>query len=161
MDKKYSYQRFGSEGSRVGQAVMDVISKDQKDISAEEMMDDMQNGIMDYIQLAAKEGYDEWKSSFYIIHLFKKILGQFNIDNVMDQKAVCFKKGPLNSDFYMNSNPNDSKTLFHVDAKNGEIRLVWTVPGWEDCKSILKTPELYDEKLVEWTRECMSRCKEV
>lgn len=159
-DREYSYNRFGSTGSRVGQAVMDIISNEQQDYTAEEILEEMQKGIMDYIQLAAKEGYDEWKTSFHIIHIFKKVLGQFEIYNAMDQKAICFKTGPLNSDFYMNELPNFTKTLFEVDATNGEIKLVWTVPGWEDCKSILKTPELYDEKLVGWTRDCMKKCKD-
>lgn len=153
VDKDYSYNRFGTKGSRVGQAVHDILSQEQPEYTAEEMLDEMGKGIMNYIQEAAETGYKEFKGDFYIVHFFKKTLTQHDIQNAMSQKAVCFQKGPLEPAWYMQEKPNDAKTLYEVDAKNGVIKLVWTVPGWEDCKTIKKSPDLYDRDLVSWVKD--------
>ncbi len=71
----------------------------------------------------------------------------------MSQKAVCFIKGPTDPKFYMQELPNAAKTLYQVDRVNGLIKLMWTVPGWEDCKTIKKNPDLYDRDLVKWVIE--------
>ena len=59
----------------------------------------------------------------------------------------------------MDEKPNDAKTLYEVDTKNGVIKLLWTVPGWEDCKTIKKNPGQYDQDLVKWVKEATSSYK--
>lgn len=152
-EKKYTYDRFGSKGVRVGQAVHDILSKEQPNISAEEMLEEMGKGVVKYIQDAAEEGYNKFEGNFYIIHIFRKTLGNLDVPNAMSQKAVGFVKGPVEPKFYMEVLPSAAKTLYEVDRKNGVIKLCWTVPGWEDCISIKKNPDLYDPDLVKWVKE--------
>lgn len=152
-EKKYSYERFGSKGQRVGQAVYDILSKDQPDYSAEEILEGMGKGIVSYIQEAAEKGYHEFDGKFYIIHTFRKTLTQHDAVNIMAQKAVAFQKGPMEPSWYMKELPNHAKSLYEVDPSSGIIKLLWTVPGWEDCKSIQKTPSLYDPDLVKWVEK--------
>lgn len=156
-DKDYSYNRFDSKGVRVGQASSDLLSGNNPQITAGEMLEDMSRGIMEYIQAAAEKGYKEFSGDFYLIHLFWKSLTQHKIENAMSQKVVCFQTGPTRPDWYMKEKPHHSKTLYRVDSKNGVIKLVWTVPGWEDCKSIKKTPDIYDPDLVGWVKEATQR----
>ena len=153
LEGKYSYDRFGSKGARVGQAVYDILSKDQPNYTAEEILDEMGKGIVSYIQDAAEKGCKEYDGSFYILHLFKKALSQHGIENAMLQKAMCFKDRKWTPKEVMEAHPNSAKTLYEVDKVNGVVKLLWTVPGWEDCKSIKKNPRLYDRDLVEWVKE--------
>ena len=87
-DKKYSYERFGCNAQRVGQAVYDIISKDQPQYTAEEILEEMGKGIVSYIQDAAEQGCKKYDCKFYLLHLFKKTLSQHGIENAMMQKAT-------------------------------------------------------------------------
>jgi hypothetical protein len=156
-ERKYSYNRFDSKGERVGQAVMDILKKDNPVFTVEEVMDQMQYGVMNYIQDAVTQGYKHFKENFYIIHRFRKELTYFDIHNVPAQHAVCFQLGPKESSWYMEVIPHDTKTLYEVDVKNDDIKLLWSVPGWEDCKSIKKNPHLYDRDLVSWVKEATAK----
>lgn len=154
-EKKYSYDRFGSSGTRVGQASYDILSQANEQYTAEEILDEMGKGVVEYLQQAAEQGCKEFTGKFYIIHLFKKALTQHDIPNAMSQKAVCFQKGSTDPAWYMKEKPNDTKTLYEVDQKNGVIKLVWTVPGWQDCKSVLKSQDSHDPQLVMWVKEAL------
>lgn len=152
-ENKYSYDRFGKKGARVGQAVLDILSTDQPNYSAEEILEEMGKGIVDYIQEAAEKGCKKYDSNFYILHLFKKHLSEHGVENAMLQKAMCFKDREWTPKEVMEAHPNSAKTLYLVDKVNGIVKLLWTVPGWEDCKSIKKNPDLYDQDLVTWVQE--------
>ena len=151
-ENKYSYQRFGATGSRVGQAVTDILSQDNPNYTAEDILEEMGKGIVNYIQEAAEKGCKEYDGKFFILHLFKKELSAMGVDNAMLQKATCFKDREWKPHEVMEMHPNSAKTLYEVDKKNGTITLKWTVPGWEDCKSIMKNPHLYDGDLVTWVK---------
>lgn len=153
LEKKYSYDRFGSKGVRVGQAVHDIVSQPQPSYTAEEILEEMGKGIATYIQQAAEKGCQEYDGNFYILHIFKKALGVHKIENVMSQKAICFKSRKWTPREVMEEHPHAAKTFYGIDKINGIIKLIWTVPGWEDCKSIKKNPKLYDPDLVKWVLE--------
>lgn len=151
----YSYDRFGSKGSRVGQAVVDILSKPQPVYSAEEILDEMGKGIMSYIFDAVEKGVEKYKSKFYLLHLFNKTLGQFNVDNVVVQKAMAFKDRKWTPKEVMDAHPNPCKTLYEVDPQGGLVKMCWTLPAYQDCKSIMKNPALYDADLIKWIGEAL------
>ena len=159
-EKSYSYDRFGSTGQRVGQAVYDVLSQDQPTYSAEEILDEMANGIVSYIEEAVNKGCEKYEGKFYLLHLFKKHLCEHGIENAMLQKATCFQNRRWTPQEVMEAHPHSSKTLYEVDKVNGVAKLLWTVPGWEDCKSIKKNPTLYDPDLVKWVNEATQNAQE-
>ena len=152
----YSYQRFGCDAQRVGQAVYDILEQEQPEYTVEEILDEMGKGIVNYIQEAAEDGYNSFDSDFYIIHTLRKKLGEMGIENLMIQKAVAFQDGPLDAAWYLEELPTASSTLYQVDRKNGVIKLLWTVPGLEECKSILKNPQIYDPDLVKWVKDAVA-----
>lgn len=153
--EKYSYDRFGSKGSRVGQAVHDILSNKPSQYSAEEILEEMGKGIVNYLMEAVEKGSKEYKKKFYILHLFKKDLTAMSIDNAMLQKATCFPHRKWKPCEVMEMHPNSTKSLYECDPKNGTLTLLWTVPGWEDCRSILKNPKIYDKDLVNWVKEAV------
>ncbi len=155
LDKKYSYDRFGSKGARVGQAVHDMLSQPQPSYTVEEILDGMGKGILKYIEEEAEKGCKKYDGEFYILHLFKKAMGEHGIKNVMKQSARCFESRNWTPREVMEQHPHATKTLYKVNKMSGIIRLLWTVPGWEDCKSIRKNPVLYDPDLLQWVVQAM------
>ena len=150
MDEKYIYNQRGHKEVRVGQAVYDILSKDQEAYTAEDILDGMQKGILSYLEEAAQKGLKELDGDFYILHLFDKDLTQFQVDNVMKQSAAIFPSRKWHPAEVMAAHPNAAKSLYFVDKKNGEMKEMWTVPGYQDCKSILKKPENYNSNLIKW-----------
>ena len=154
-ENKYSYDRFGSKGVRVGQAVTDILSKEQPNYTVEEILEEMGKGVMKYIMEAAEEGSKKYKTTFYILHLLKKELGALGVSNAVLQKASCFPDRKWKPEEVMEAHPHSAKTLYEVDPKHGTLTLAWTVPGWEDCRSIMKNPGLYDQDLVKWVKQAV------
>lgn len=152
IEEKYSYDRFGSQGSRVGQAVWDILSTDQPDYTVEEILEEMGKGIVNYIQDEAERGCKKFDKTFYILHLFKKSMSEMGVQNVLVQSARSFES-KFTIPEVMEAHPHSAKTLYEVDKVNGVVKLLWTVPGWEDCRSIKKNPGLYDRDLVSWVNE--------
>lgn len=153
-EKKYSYDRFGSKGSRVGQAVVDLLAKDQPEYQAEEILEEMGKGIVKYICDAADEGCKSLGKKFFLLHLLHKKMGEFGVTNVLAQSARCFHT-EFSIKEVMEAHPNATKTFYEVDQANGEINLLWTVPSWEDCKSVMRSPTIYDSNLVKWAQEAL------
>lgn len=151
---KYDYNRFGSKGKRVGQAVVDILSKDQPTLLVEDVLDEFGRDYLNLIRKVAEVAKNEFESPFFIVSILKKDLGQFGVQNVLKHSAKAFKKKFTKKEV-MDAHPNAVKNQFEVDVKKGEITLLWSLPGWEDCKSISKNPELYDKDLVKWVKECM------
>lgn len=152
---KYSYDRFGSKGSRVGQAVVDILSNEQPNYTAEEILDEMGKGVIKYLEEAVEEGCRKYQKPFFILHLLKKELSMMGVSNALLQKATCFAHRNWSPQEVMAAHPHATKTLYFVDPKAGHMVLEWTVPGIEDCHSVLKNPKTYDPKLVQWVQEAV------
>lgn len=156
MTDKYEYNQRGHKETRVGQAVYDILSVDQPDYTAEDILDQMQEGILKYLEEAAEKGLKELEGDFYILHLFHKDLSQMGISNVLKQSAAIFPHRNWHPVEVMGAHPNPAKSLYKVDKKNGEMRLLWTVPGYQDCLSILKSPDNYNPMLIKWINCALS-----
>ena len=104
---------------------------------------------------AVEKGTEKYKKKFYILHLFKKELAAVSVSNTMLQKACCFPDRKWSPAEVMEVHPTSTKSLYECDPKNGLLKLLWTVPGWEDCKSIRKNPKVYDADLVKWVKEAV------
>lgn len=151
-DKDYSYNRFGSKAVRVGQAVLDLY--DDHPNTVEEVLDDMGLGegcrqtILD--EFTRSRGH--YPDKYFILSIFNKALVEMGIDKVYKTSVRSFVL-PLDKTNVMNSHPHCVKTLYSVDALTEDIRPIWSIPGWEECKSILKYPKLYDPELVASVKE--------
>lgn len=149
---KYSYKRFGSSGSRVGQAVHDVLTSSPSEHTVEEILDEFGKNYLDDIRKCADEEKKNFEGTFYIFSLMNKDLGQWGVSNVVRHWKIPRKTAPHMAHM-VKDYPNHTKTLYEVSPSKGEITLLWTLPGKEECVSILKNPSLYDPQLVKWCQE--------
>lgn len=147
-DKRYSYDRFGSKGARVGQAVTDILSKEHSPITAGEIIDGYSAKYVADLEKAISENASKYKSPFYVVVLSNK---EMWAENVVRNWFIARQTAPYALDMVINY-PYHMKTLYITDGSGAQV--VWCVPGLEDCKSILKTPYHYDAQLVKWIKEC-------
>lgn len=146
---KYSYDRFGSKGQRVGQAVVDILSKEQPEYTVEDILEGCGLGA-DYLELIRDEAEKSKKrfyDKFYILSLIKKGLGEMGISNVLKHSCRSFEK-KFSMQEVMLAHPTSDKHMYEVDIKKGEINLIWSLPDYEQCKIIKKSPKLYDPTLA-------------
>ena len=155
-EKKYSYDRFASKGQRVGQAVVDILSQSQAPQTVEETLDEFGKDYLRHIQETADKERKNFDGKFYIFSLLNKDLHYFGVENVVRHWTIPRKTAP-DAAKMMVDYKNHTKTLFEVDPHQGEITLLWSLPGWEDCKSIMKHPESHDPQLVRWVSNVMSQ----
>lgn len=159
-DNRYSYDRFDTHGVRVGQACLDLLKDAPKLVTVEDALVGMglEKGLVKTIldEFERTRGY--YPDKYYILSLIKHELGQFGITNCFKTSVRSFVNA-LHKIDVMNAHPNATKTLYSVDSKNEDIRVVWTLPSYEECKSILKAPNLYDPELVSHVKEVMKHYK--
>ena len=139
--------------SKVGQAVYDLLSREQPAYSVEDILDQFGRDYLDLIRSIADKAKGQFEPPFYIFSVLKKDLGQFGVANVLKHSARPFQL-KVTSKRAVEAHPGATKTLFRVDAKKGEIALEWSIPSNEECVSVLKHADLYDPQLVKWIKKC-------
>lgn len=149
---KYSYNRFGSKGQRVGQAVHDIISKEQPNYTVEEILEGMNQKFIQEFELCLENGMKKYDGPFHIFVLQKKELAQWNVSNVVRNFFINRLTAPDAEDM-MAAYPHFTKLLYLIDPIRCELTVEWCIPGYEECISILKNPSLYDKDLVGWIRK--------
>ena len=151
-DKKYAYERHGMKGARAGQAVHDILSKDQPTYTAEDILDAYAPKYMADLEKCVDENKSKYQSPFYIYVLSHK---EMWAENIVRNWFIARQTPPYALDMVVQY-PHQMKTLYMVDTKIGKIKLLWTLPGLEDCKSIVKEKHKYDPDLVKWIEMCFS-----
>lgn len=146
---KYNYNRFGSKGQRVGQAVVDILSKEQPSQTVEETIFAFGPDFADELSKTIEDNRHKYKSPFYILVLTKKEMWACN---VVRNFFVARQTAPLSCDMVLQY-PNHTKTLYKVDAEKGNIHAEWSIPGHQECLSISNSPSSFDPELVKWIEE--------
>lgn len=158
MEKDYSYNRFGTKGNRVGQAVMDILAQDQPDYTAEEIMEGMAPKIAKELEETIEKGNQIFDHAYFVLLYFNKDLTQFNITNVMKMGfLIGDKKDDFNPVMLTCKHPNWEKVLYEVDPKIGKLEILWSIPDWQRCQLVAKSPHLYHPQMVEWILDCFEK----
>ena len=152
VDEKYLFDKDGIKATRVGQAAMDILSKDQPTYTAGEILDEYGPKYAEEIEKAINEGSRHFKSPFYVFVLTKK---EMWATNVIRNYFVARQTPPYASEM-MEQYPNHTKTLYLIDADRGNFKLVWSLPGFEDCKVVARHKDMYPEELVQWIDDCFN-----
>lgn len=147
-DKRYSYDRFGMKGARVGQAVVDILSKDQPVQEVGETIEAMAPKYFEELMKAAENGRKVFDSPYYVVVVRKKETIMGLVSNVLFHRYVTRQSKPL-AKVLRNDYPNADHDVYEIDARSSNISLLWTLPTEQDSKTILKNKDQYDEKLVE------------
>ncbi len=159
-DKRYSYDRFDSHGKRVGQACLDLLKAAPSVVTVEDALIEMglEQGLRQTILDEFERTRGHYPDKYYILSITKHELAQFGLTNCFKTSVRSFVH-PFTKEDVMCAHPNAHKTLYSVDAKHEEIRLVWSIPGYEECKSIMKNPSIYDPQLVQDVKDVMRAFK--
>lgn len=151
-DKRYQYNRFGMKGARVGQAVVDIMSKDQPETKVEDILQESAGEFLEQFEVCVEEGSKKYTSPFYVFVLTGKEMWAVNM---MRNWFIARQTPPYALDM-MCEHPNKTKSLYLVDYKSGRAKLVWTIPSLTECPSILGHENLYHPDLVRWIQECFA-----
>jgi hypothetical protein len=152
-DDRYAYDRFGKKGQRVGQAVIDLLSKSQPVQTVGDTIDAFGPDYAKQVEQCIEDNQHKYKSPFYLFVLTKK---EFWADNVLRNFFIA-RQTPPHAFQMMEEYSNFTKTLYIVDADKGKVKILWSLPGFNDCITVAKHPELYAPELVKWIEECFSR----
>lgn len=151
-DKKYEYKRFGCDAKRVGQAAIDILSKNQPDQTVEETLDEYGKDYVKHFETAVKDGSKRYVNPFHVLVLSNK---EMWAPNVMRNWFIPRQTAPRAHEMIYDY-PNHMKTLYKIDVVSGKAELLWTLPGKQDCQSIMKTPQSYSPDLVKWIMDAFS-----
>jgi len=149
---KYDYDRFGCHAKRVGQAVVDILSKPYETQTVGETLEAYAPDYSREIEKCVESKKYIYKSPFYVFVITKK---EMWAENVVRNWFIARQTPPYAFEM-MEQYPNATKTLYMVDARKGHLEALWSLPSWQDCITIAKHPEQYDPKLVKWIEDCMS-----
>lgn len=152
MEEKYTYEKGARKSARVGQAVMDMLNTTPVSMTVEELLEQTNQRFLEELDKTIGENRDKYGDEFHIFVLGKKELGYFGVTNADRNWFIARQSAPDMNDM-MKEYPNFYKTLYKVNAKKGDIWLKWTLPSWNDCKTIKKNPNLYDADLVKWVNK--------
>lgn len=149
-DPKYYYAKHGLHSARVGQAVTDILSKDQPSYTTEEILEGFGAQFTKQLEQTVNDSLGKFKSPFYILALTKK---EFWAVNVVRNWFIPRQSPPYGFEM-MEQYPNHTKTLYVVDGDRGNIKVAWSIPAFSDCISIAKNKDLYHPELVDWVFKC-------
>ena len=150
---KYDYNRFGVKAKRVGQAALDILAHDNPDQTVEQTLDAFGPDYARQMEECIDTNKTKFKDPFYILVLTKK---EPWISNVLRNYFVG-RQTPPHAFQMMEEYPNHTKTLYIVNARKGQVKLLWSLPGFADCITVAKNPHLYSPELVTWIGDCFSR----
>lgn len=147
-DPKYKYDRFGTKGARVGQAVYDMLKSDAPPSTAGEVLEAYGPKFLKLLEEAVNRGAKFWKHPFCVLVMSRKEMLFSNVEThfFVDRQTV-----PNSFDMAMQY-PNWTKTAYQIDGD--DVKLLWSIPGNQDCIQVLKNPQLYDPQLIQWIRDC-------
>lgn len=152
----YDYDRFGAKGQRAGQAVYDIMSKEQSAQTVEETLEEWGPDFAVELERCIQDNKDKYAGEFYVFVLTKKEMWATNlVRNWFIARNTEPAKGPMMVDY-----PHATKTVYKVNPRIGGLDLVWTIPGIEDCRSIASSPQSYDPSLNKWIAECFQELQE-
>lgn len=144
-----SRDKIKKNPAKLGQAVYDILSKEQKDQSVEATIDAMTPKYFEELSKAVDKGCKDFESPFYIVVQRKKETIGGSIMNVLKHQYVTRQTKPY-ANYLRSEFPNADHDLYEVNSEKGTMTLLYTLPNAQDSKSILKNAECYDPKLVEW-----------
>lgn len=151
---KYDYKRFGCDAKRVGQAVVDILAKDNNPlITTGEIIESSAHKYREDLEKAIEDGSKKYTNPFFVIVFTHK---EFWAENVVRNWFIPRQTAPFASDI-VRDYPNHMKTLYMVDADRGNIKICWSLPGFQDMLSIKNTPLAYHPELVKWVNDFFSQ----
>lgn len=149
-DKRYTYDRFNMKGARAGQAVYDILSSKPETTTVEEILDEYAHKFVEELEDTIKSNEKKYEKEFHVFVLSNK---EMWATNVVRNWFIARATAPDALEMVA-AYPNHSKILYHVNKETSELTLKWTIPGIQDCVSIMNSAHLYDPQLCKWIDDC-------
>lgn len=151
MAEKFTWEKDEKtkKASTVGQAVYDILAKDSKEQTVEEIMAEYAPEYTAKIEETIRDNVNRYDPPFYIVVLTKKEPWALN---VMRNWFVARQTKPL-ARVLRRDYPNHLQTVYSFNGRNGELKLLWSLPTALDCLPILKNKAIYDPQLVKWIED--------
>lgn len=149
-EDKYDYKRFGCDAKRVGQAVVDILSKGNHPlITAGEITDGQAEKYRKSLEEAIETGEKIYESPFYVVVMTNK---EFWAANVVRNWFIPRQTPPFATTLYQ-FYPNHMKTLYMVDPSRGHLKICWSIPGVQEMIQISLKPDMFDSRLVKYIND--------
>lgn len=146
---KVSRDKIKKDPSKLGQAVYDILSKEQSPQTVEETIAEMTPSYFEQLSIAVEKGCKDFESPFYVVVQRKKETIGGSVMNVLKHQYITRQTKPY-ANFLRHEWPNADHDLYEIDSAKGTMTLLYTLPNAQDSKTILKNADCYDPKLVEW-----------
>ena len=134
------------EKKTVGEAVFDILSRENSPQTVEETVEDLGAGkdYMETLKQTFADNLTKYSLPFYVHVLGKK---EPWAPNVLRHWFVARQTRPLARETHI-SYPNHFHELYSID-KNHDIRLVWIVPSKSAIESAIASPRNIEPKFLE------------
>lgn len=132
--------------SKVGQAVYDILKGSEAPPTVEEVLNEFAPKYESDFYECVRRGHDKFKKPFYVFVLSNKEPWATNVQR-------CFfidRNTPPHASDMMLQYPNHFKTLYLINGNLGKFKVLWSLPGEQDCISVLKNKQIYSPDLVQW-----------
>ena len=146
MNAKYLYQKHGLKEYRVGQAILDIISKDQPRQTVDDTMVQFGPDYVKEFETCVNNGAKHYRNPFYVMVISKKVMWACNL---IRNYFVARQTMPFATDM-IKEYAHATKTLYKVNADRGQVDIVWSLPSHQDCLVIAQNPSVWPEELVNW-----------
>lgn len=145
-----SKNKINPHPSKVGQAVYDILQKDQSSVEVQEIIDEYQQTYLKKMEEVLQNNINKYEPPFYVVVLTKKEPWAVN---VMRNWFIARQTRPTTK--YLRSEyPNYMNTVYSFDKRTSELKILWSLPTKQDAAVVLKNRHLYDPTLVKWIEDC-------
>ena len=145
-DPRYQYNKNGLHEHRVGQAILDIVSKKQTRQTVDDTMIEFGPDYVREFETCVNNGSKHYANPFYVLVMSKKVMWAVNL---LRNYFIARQTMPFATDM-IKEYPNATKTLYKVNHDKGQVDIIWSLPSHNDCLSIASNPSVWPEELVQW-----------
>lgn len=147
IDKRFLYNRDGVDAVKIGQLASHMAQTGEQ-CTVDDVIQEMGPQYIADLEKCADDNSGRYEYPFYILVMSKKEMWATNvIRNFFIARQTKPKMYELMVEY-----PNNVKTLYMVTA--GGMQLLWSLPDFEACKSIVSHPDSHDPQLLKWIDDC-------
>lgn len=139
-------EELGKNPSRVGQAVYDILNRQNSPQEVGETLEMMAPDYVEELKDCIRNNVTKFDAPFYIVVMGKKEMFAMN---VLRHWFVARQTEPT-SQVLMHDYPNHFHEVFEYNKNTGDCRLLWALPATWCHAEIINHPETYHPQLVKW-----------
>lgn len=141
--------KIKKESAKVGQAVADILKKDNSPVEVQEIIDEYKDDYTKEMENTLRANADRYMAPFHVVVLTKKEPWAVNVvRNWFIARQTRPKASWLRSNY-----PNYLNTVYSYNQNSGELKILWSLPSKQESEVVLQNSHLYDPQLVKWIED--------